>query len=329
MPFSTSHSARSVAATAGPSAAAAHLVEVERHRLEQSSERREHQADLVEGVEEGLLVLLQIAVVRERKALERGEDAGQMPDQPPRLCAHQLGHVGVLLLGEHRAPRRVSVVENREAELLGRPHDELLTEPGQVNPEQRQVEQRLCDEVPVGDRIEGVLEPCAEAEVGGHRVGVERQRRSCESSGAERRHVEPGERVEEPVEIPGERPSVSKQVVREKNRLGPLHVGVPGQVGVFSGLSSCEEDSLQADDLVGHPVQLATRIETQIRRNLVVAAPPGVELGTDVPRHLGDPTLQRRVDVLVAGLEDEFVPTRAPRSHGREPLQGWRPRSPK
>ena len=67
--------------------------------------------------------------------------------------------------------------------------------PGEVDAEQRQVEQRLGDEVAVADGVEAVLERAGEAEVGGGDRRVERQRRAGQRAGAERRHVEARRRV--------------------------------------------------------------------------------------------------------------------------------------
>ena len=80
-PLSTSHSARSMAARAGPSAAAAHPRGVEGRASDEPAQAPEARGDLVERVEERLLVLLQIAVVGEREALQRGEQPGQVADQ--------------------------------------------------------------------------------------------------------------------------------------------------------------------------------------------------------------------------------------------------------
>ena len=85
---------------------------------QQPAQGREGPADLVEGVEERLLVLLQVPVVGEREPLQGRQQAGQVADQPARLAPGQLGDVGVLLLGQHRAAGGVGVVEAEEAELL-------------------------------------------------------------------------------------------------------------------------------------------------------------------------------------------------------------------
>ena len=101
-PARTSCSARSVAAhvlAVGRRAACA----PRRTRPSPAARRRaEREPARVERVEQRLLVLLQVAVVREREALQRGEEAGEVADQPARLAARELGDVGVLLLRQHR-----------------------------------------------------------------------------------------------------------------------------------------------------------------------------------------------------------------------------------
>ena len=96
-------------------------------------ERRQQDRELVDLVEDRLLVLLQVAVVREREALERGQQPGQVADEPTGLAAGELGDVRVLLLRHDARPRGVGVVQAHEAELLGRPEDDLLGEPGDVD----------------------------------------------------------------------------------------------------------------------------------------------------------------------------------------------------
>src|SRR5674476_1410313 len=53
-------------------------------------DRGQQNRQLVERVEDRLLVLLEIAVVRERQALERRQEAAEVAEQPPCLAAGQL-----------------------------------------------------------------------------------------------------------------------------------------------------------------------------------------------------------------------------------------------
>ena len=78
----------------------------------------------VDRVEDGLLVLLQVAVVGERQPLERREQPGEIADEAPGLSAGELGDVRVLLLRHDARPRRVAVVEPDESELAGVPDDD-------------------------------------------------------------------------------------------------------------------------------------------------------------------------------------------------------------
>ena len=229
-----------------------------------------------------------------------------MTDQPARLAPGQLGHVGVLLLRQHRAARGVGVVERAEAELLGGPQHQLLAQAREVHAEQRDVEQRLGHEVAVRDGIERVLEAAVEAELRRHEVGVEREGRTGERARTQGRDVEPVHRHQDPVHVPGQGPAMGQQVMGQQDRLGPLQVGVAGQVDVRRVPGPVGQDVLQGHDLARHPDQRTAAPQAQVGGDLVVAAPPGVQLGADrLAGQLGHPALDRGVDVLVPGLEDE------------------------
>ena len=203
-----------------------HAVGHERRGGDHPGERGDGEVDLVDRVEQTLLVLLQVAVVRQRQALERGEQAGEVADQAPGLAAGQLGDVGVLLLRQHRRAGGERVVEHGEAELLGRPQHPLLADPREVHAHEREIEQRLGHEVAVAHRVERVVEHLREAEIGGVAGRVDRERGTRQRTGAERRHVEPVDGREQAVDVAGERPPVGHQVVREQDRLRALEVGV-------------------------------------------------------------------------------------------------------
>ena len=156
-----------------------------------------------------------------------------MADHPTRLAPRQFGDVGVFLLGQHRAARGVGVGELDEAELVARPQHDFLPEPGEVHAEQGQIEEGFGHEIPVGHGVQRVLESSCEAELGRHPVGVERQRRSGQRPGPERRDVEAAAGGHQPVDVAGERPTVGQEMVGEENRLGPLQVRVAGQIDVL------------------------------------------------------------------------------------------------
>ena len=67
-------------------------------------DREEGQSGGVDGVEERLLVLLEIAVVGERESLQDGQQRDQVADRAAALAAHQLGHVGFFFWGIRLEP---------------------------------------------------------------------------------------------------------------------------------------------------------------------------------------------------------------------------------
>ena len=228
-----------------------------------------------------------------------------MADEAPGLPARQFGDVGVLLLGQHRAARGVGIVELEEPELLGRPQHDLLTQPRQVHAQEGQIEQGLGDEVTIADGVQRVLEPGREAQVLGDLFGVEGERRPGEGAGAQRGDVEAPPGVEDPVDVAAEGPGVGQQVVSQEHGLGPLEVGVAGQVGIGRRAGAFVEHLLEGDNAACHLGELALGEQAHRGRHLVVAAATGVQLAARRAGNLAHPPLDGGVDVLVAREEAE------------------------
>ena len=105
------------------------------------------------------------------------------------------------------------VVEGDEAELLGRPQDDVLGDPGQVHPDHRGDEGELRCDVPGGRAVDGVLHRSAEAEVGSHRTRVKTQRRPGESTRPIGGGVGASIPVAEPIDIADQGPHVGQEMV--------------------------------------------------------------------------------------------------------------------
>jgi hypothetical protein len=80
----------------------AHALRVEHSSGDHARRRSERELDRVDSVEQVLLVLLQILVVREGERVDHPMQRRQISYDARCLAAQQLGCVGVLLLGHDR-----------------------------------------------------------------------------------------------------------------------------------------------------------------------------------------------------------------------------------
>ena len=167
-------------------------------------------------------------------------------------------------------------------------------------------EQRLGDEVAIGDRVERVLERARELELGRDR----RRDRAAGSTPRARPH-----RAARRRRAPGSRASgrrrarTSRSARADGARAAPVaRAGGACSPGARSrstpprAASSVCWSSWMRRDLVA---ALAPEVQPQVERDLVVAAAAGVQLGAGRARDLGDPALDRGVDVLVGRCERE------------------------
>mmetsp|Transcript_16789 Transcript_16789/g.38474 ORF Transcript_16789/g.38474 Transcript_16789/m.38474 type:complete len:226 (+) Transcript_16789:739-1416(+) len=192
-------------------------VERRAHPLRLRLKRRQHSArdlergfDRLQGVEEGLLVLLQVLVVRSGQALEHGQQSDVVADHPRALPAEQLGGVWVLLLWHERRASRVRVATADEAELLRAVHDEVLRKAREVHHQERRPRGELDDEVTITDGVDGVGRRLIEAELSGDLRAVDAERVASKRTGAERAFVHALDGLLEPVAVALPRPRMSK-----------------------------------------------------------------------------------------------------------------------
>jgi hypothetical protein len=89
------------------------------------------------------------------------------------------------------------------------------------------------------------------------------------------------------------------------HRLGTLEMGVAGHRPVRVPLSELEQDLHQLAQAPVHAAGLGAHEHRHVGRDLIVPGTGGVELPTSRPDQLGEPPLDRGVDVLVGGPDLE------------------------
>ena len=186
-------------------------------------------------------------------------------------------------------------------------HSTISSPRREVHLGERRDEECLRHEVTIGDRVERVVEGSGEAELVGDELRVEWKARPGERAGAEGRHVGAGDAIAPAIDVAHERPEMREQVVREQHGLRALEVRVAGQVHVGGLLRAPQENRLQLVDPPHLREAFAAEIEPHVQGNLIISASAGVQLRPGRTRDLGDPALDRGMDVLVGRCERELA----------------------
>ena len=82
--------------------------------------------ELVSGIEERRLVVLQVAIIGERQAFREREQVRERSLEARGLAPQELHRIRITLLGHQRRTRREFVGHAREAEFRGGPEDHVL-----------------------------------------------------------------------------------------------------------------------------------------------------------------------------------------------------------
>ena len=270
---------------------------------------KDRQAHLhgVDGVKQGLLVLLHILVIGQRQPLHHGQQGDEVAVHPAGLAPDQLGHIGVLLLGHDGGAGGIGVVQIHKLELPGAPEDDLLREPGQVHHQNGQGGEQFNGVVPVGDRVHGVVGGLPEAQGLGRLEPVHRVGGGSQSSGSQGALVQPLQTVLQTGHIPLEHIGVGHHVVSKGGGLGPLEVGVARHHRVCMLPGLLRQHLLQVQDHRDDDGDLLLYIQAGVHRHLVVPGAGGVQALARVPDALGEQGLDVHVDVLVVHGELNLV----------------------
>jgi hypothetical protein len=164
------------------------------------------------------------------------------------------------------------------------------------------------DGIATGHGIDRVRGRRIETELGRDRIAVELPIEPGKRARAKRHLRARGRRRSpEAPRVATEHPEVRQQVMAQIDRLGALKVRVPrhGPIGV--ALGQVEQGGHQSSRELARSSRAVHHEQRNVRRHLVVPGAPGVKLAADRPGQLGEPPLDRHVDVLVLLGEGELV----------------------
>ena len=236
------------------------------------------------------------------------DERRQRARDPRRLRPQQLGRVGVLLL-RHDARAGGEVVGGlAEAELLARPEHDLAAEPREVGRADGGRVEVVEREVAVGDRVDRVRRRRLEAELGGRRLAVEVPVEPGQRAGAERHRRRGRGGVGEPLRV-ARAASRSRRAGDGRGRPAGRAAGGCSRASASRRGASASVSSRSISAAISSlaRARALAHVERQVGGHLVVAGAAGVELAAQRADELGQPALDRHVDVLVAGSERELV----------------------
>ena len=250
-------------------------------------------------LEQGHLVLLQVAVVGQGEALQQGEHGRQVPGDAGRLGPGQFGQVGVALLGHDGRSRRETGRQLDEAELGAGPEHYLLGQAREVHQTGGGSSNELDHEVAAGDGVHRVGRDAAEAQLPRQEVAVYGVGDAGQGAGAQGKLVGPLAAVQQPPPVALQHPEVGQQVVGEEDGLGVLQVGVAGHDDAQVGLGQGDDGPLQAADGGGRLPAGVHDEQAQVGGDEVVAGAGGMQPA----RRLAQLLVQARLDVQMNVLQ--------------------------
>ncbi len=167
-----------------------------------------------------------------------------------------------------------------------------------MHAQHRAAEAQLGEEIAVARGVDAVAGDLREAQKLGGASPVQREGRPGHRPAAQRTDVHPFAGVDQPLGVAVEHLDVRQQHVSGEHRLGALKVCIGGHDDASLPLGQRYERLLQRLDALDQFVHGVARPQTQVQRDLVVAAAPGVQLGARVAGAVDERPLDDHVDVL-------------------------------
>src|SRR5436190_5303669 len=177
-----------------------------------------------------------------------------------------------------------------------------------MHPDYGETKKKLADKIAITHRINAVLTEARKTELARDQFAINDNGRSSERAGTERENISPRETISKTTVIALECFDLCEQVMGKKDWLGALQMSVTGHDKIDMFFGETKQGALQIPQARRHFRDLRLDVETQIERDLIVAAARRVQFRTSGANSFR----QRRFDVHVDILE-RLVPLKSSR----------------
>lgn len=261
----------------------------------------------VNGVKEGLLVLLQVLVVCGWETLESHKHRGKVANVATRLSAEEFACIRVLLLRHERRSGRVRIRHANVLKLVGAVNDAVLCKLAYMDAGETSPKEELYDKIAVRSGVERVpRRALGEANVFRELSAVLRAKVCVAGEGArsEGHDIDALGKVLETLGITLPHVAVRHEPLAPTNGLGRLKVGVSREDDVHFSFGTVGSSAHELHKLRLEVLDLGLEPETHVSGNLIVTGATSVELAGNLGAdELGQAALVGTVDILVAGLD--------------------------
>ena len=271
------------------------------HHLRQNAQRGTRDR---KSLHVGALRVLKVAVVAARHRVQHRQGPGRQAQHLRRLGAHQLQHVGVVLL---RHDRRPGAVFARQAEVGELRHGEENQVLGKARQHRHQLRERGKERRLVlaarHRRAKDVVERTRKAQQIARALAVERQRHAISRRAAQRAQIvqrvgrlEVGRLVQNHL-------GVARRPHAHGGRHGRLEMRAPDERHAIMRAAKVHQRRREVGHFPFQPQQLILDVQAHIHGHLVVAAAARVDLLAEIAQDLRQAQLHGHVHVLVGRLD--------------------------
>ena len=164
--------------------------------------------------------------------------------------------------------------------------------------QKRKSADELEDEIAIAGSVDAVGGRSIEAQLFGHGSAVERECRSSDGAGAQRRNIQAFAAVSQTVGVTQEHFDIGQQPVRDQHRLRALQMSVGRHGRISRLLGAVERDAQPLRQVGAHLIYRSPNVKTQVGRDLLVAAAAAVQLVSRVPNQRDQLLFDKMVHVF-------------------------------